>query len=344
MLRQYASPNYIRCQLKATVALVIVIALAGCATASFVRGTSDGPSRDTPIHTSSSGEREISGASLFILPYSDQQSIYVYNSSYVRVGKITLSGNGGGGPLATDGSGNLYVARQGTTEIRIYDAPSYTTYATIELPPKDSVQGVAVDENTGVFAVLECECGTGQKSAIYFFRHGDTKPCRVFTDFPGAGVSAVFDKEGTLFFQAIDQDIVVASLTGECDSGTYREYSFKLPINPVSRYGISKSDDIIIQANGSDDDINSPWVLYTYKHPVDGVFGKPIATTPLQLYPSSGEEVYDAIAADGNHIWGSQAGGNKGGTREFAYPQGGKSIRTVDVPPGEVAVFPPLVP
>jgi hypothetical protein len=157
-------------------------------------------------------------------------------------------------------------------------------------------------------------------------------------------MSAVFDREVTLFFQAIDQDIVVASVTGECSSGSYTEYSFKLPINPYGRYGVSKNDDLIIQAFGAEGDTNSPWVLYTYKHPVKGVFGKPIATTPLELYPADGEEVYDAIAGDGDHIWGSQVYGRQGGTREFAYPQGGKSIRKVDVPPGEVAVFPPLVP
>jgi hypothetical protein len=333
------------CALKLTVVIVTMLGIAGCASFPLSRETPGASNDDAAIRSSSLDQPAISEASLFILPYSDQRSIYVYDSSYSRVGKITLDGNGGGGPIATDVVGNLYVARQNTREVRIYSAPSYTSYASIELPPKDLVGGIAVDENTGVFAVLECQCGgTGQKSAVYFFRHGETTPCRVFTDFPGAGVSAVFDKEGTLFFQAIDQDIVVASVTGECGSGTYREYSFKLPINPVSRYGISKDDNIIIQANGSDDDTNSPWVLYTYKHPVNGVFGKPIATTPMELYPPDGEEVYDASIADGTHIWGSQAGGTKGGTREFAYPQGGKSIRVVDVPPGEVAVFPPLVP
>jgi len=325
--------------------MVTMMGLAGCVTASISRETPGLSSYDAAIHTTSLEERQIFNASLFVAPFSDRRSIYVYNSSYARVGTITLDGDHATNVLATDLSGNLYVARQNTRDVLIYNAPTYTSFATIELPAKDLVGGVAVDEKTGVFAVLECQCeGAGQISAIYFFRHGETKPCRVFTDFPGAGVSAVFDAEGTLFFQAFGQNLFVASVTGECSSGTYTEYSFKQPINPVERYGISKDDNLIIQANGSDDNINSPWVLYTYKHPVNGVFNKPVATTPLQLYPASGEEVYDAISGDGDHIWGSQAFGKQGGTREFAYPQGGKSTRMVDVPPGEVAIFPPLVP
>jgi hypothetical protein len=328
----------------------VLVTLAACATASSRSLTSTNLLASEDKSALIPQPNANTEASLFISPYSGDRRVYVYNAEFSQIGIIALPGKGSS-VLSTDLRGNLYVAPQNSREVRIYRPPSYTQFTTIgPLPQSDLVFGIALDQVTGVLAVLECQCAYGSASEIYFYKAGQTSPCNVLS-VPDIGTAAVFDREGTLYFQVFDTgpNGTLASVAGECKATTYTDLSFKSPIYPYGKLGISRDDDIIVQSFGSPDekkDALSVWPLYTYAHPINGVFGDPIATTPLETYGGGpdGEEGFEALTSDGSHLLGSLVFGGGGGIHLFRYPQGGRSERVINVANGSVAVFPPIVP
>jgi hypothetical protein len=123
------------------------------------------------------------------------------------------------------------------------------------------------------------------------------------------------------------QNDSVSSTSGECSATKSVSLSFRKPIYPYGKLGVTKNDNIVVQSYGSPDyeqNAFSVWPLYTYARPINGVFGDPIATTPLENYGGGpdGEEVFDGMTTDGSHLWGSLGAGEAGGVRLFKYPQG----------------------
>jgi len=284
-------------------------------------------------------------AALFISPFGKRQ-IEIFNAEYKQIGSIAAPG----GILALDGMGNLYDAKLTADTVQIYSPPYDGHYASVSLPPKEEVAGIAVDQLSGIFAILACQCADSGPDSIYFYRRNQTTPCNVVapSNINQINSSATFDREGTLFFLAgSGTTLTIYSLSGGCQARTAVELSFKHPIYPYGTYGVTKDDSIVVQSFGSPttrNDTNSPWPIYTYAHPVNGQFGDPLTTTVLRMYGNDKYKVEQmlALGSDGATLWGFS--NLPSGVRLFRYPQGGGSIRTINTAPGGLAVFPPLVP
>ena len=297
------------------------------------------------------GERNsvaVGRAALFVESFTSDNTIYVFNAQDDLVQKIALNlGKGQGSSLAVDQSGNLYVAPLGLSFVRIYAGPNYSSYSQLNLPKSSAVRSIAIDEHTGVLAVLRCNCAFGGGGKIYYYRPNTTVPCDV-VDTPVFGDQAIFDREGTLFFFVegdSQQSGYVASLAGECKASTVSQLSFQVPIYPYGTFAVNKDDNLVIQSFGSPPvlgNTKSLWPIYTYAHPRNNVFGLPLATTVLNEYgKSETQETFYAISGDGRHLWGE---GFDNGLREFPYPKGGPAGHLINNVSGSLAVNPPLVP
>jgi hypothetical protein len=289
---------------------------------------------------------------LFVAPFG-RRIINFFDANLHQLGSIAAPG----GAIVSDMSRNIYDLRYDLTHIDIYGPPYNKSPEIIALPGSEKVRGLAVDSRTGVLAILGCRCGRLQAIAIInFYRPGHTTPCNTLTPslIQGSGGSAAFDREGTLFFQSANGgNIGIYSVANECQATTVTPLTFTNPIYPYGQIFVNKDDNIVIQSYGSPPALlaanalpvtNSPWPIYTYAHPINGVFAAPIATTVLQQYGKNidAPEQMWGMGSDGKTLWG--ASDLRAGLRLFKYPAGGPSLQTIDTPPGWVAVVPPLIP
>jgi hypothetical protein len=296
---------------------------------------------NAPFSKGAASERDgkKSTVALFVSQFGGKKEINVFNADLKQIGVI---GQNGGSILAVDAKGDLYDAQLDEPYLEIWKPPYNDP--TIVTPPLPRLSSVAVDRRTGVFAIL-ASTRPGGGATVFFYRPHQTSPCDAVSVGALINTASVFDREGTLFFEAGDPQTIF-SVSGECSATNVLQLSFKTPIYP-GWIAVSKDDNIVIQSFGSADDkhdAKATYPIYTYAHPANGQFGDPIATTILTTYGNNPEtlERMLALGSDGTTLWGCSNFAS--GLRLFRYPRGGNSIRTIDTTPGTVAVFPPLVP
>jgi len=267
--------------------------------------------------------------------------IVILDSQGKQIGAISRNA---ADTISTDSDGNVYAVPEYGNRLDIYKPP-YKAAPTVLRFGTQSVVFAAVDQKTGVYAVVTLYNGGGPgPPVIYFFRHESVKPCNVLGQQPGIatyGAYGAFDGEGTLFLVAGTNSgkTTVASIAGECSATTAVADSFVEPIDPYALVTVNADDDIVIQ----DFSVKS-WPVYTYKHPVKGVFSKPVSTTVLA--PSNGSAPQALLlGVDGRSIWGAFFE-TFAPLSLYRYPAGGVPIQSIH---GlryiwSVATFPALVP
>jgi hypothetical protein len=207
--------------------------------------------------------------------------------------------------------------------------------------------GVASDAKTGILAVISVSNSGFGADYISFFRQGEATPCNVVASngsIQGFGTAAALDAEGTLFFEGSvegGESSAVASLAGECDAKKLNVLSFAQPIDPAGYMAFDGNDDFVIQDFVGD----KPGPIYTYRHPNNGTFGPPIATTSLGSYGGSGPTLL-ALSSDGKYLWAGDYYGSD--VLLYRYPGLEATAPVLVIPniaqPLAGAVFPPLIP
>ncbi|MEO9262886.1 MAG: hypothetical protein ABI282_02235, partial [Candidatus Baltobacteraceae bacterium] len=174
-------------------------------------------------------------------------SVVAFNGS----GKLIATMRTGVGTLATDPRGNLYVApnqEYDVDKLKIFASP-YTGSPKVIHIPGQIVRGIAVDQRTGVFAVLsDSSRPGGGPSRITFFMSGATTACNIvhqprnLTNFFSG---AAFDREGVLFLIAGSAaGHPLASTAGECKAKTVQVYPFR---NTQDYLAFNADDNLVLQ-------------------------------------------------------------------------------------------------
>lgn len=266
-----------------------------------------------------------------------KQSVVAFNGS----GDVIATMRTGVGALATDPHGNLYVApNQGSTDKLEIFAPPYTGSPRRIQIPDEIVKGVAVDQRSGVFAVLSDSAQPGGgPSRITLFKPGATTACDVVHQPQNLAVfftGAAFDREGVLFFTAGTNSgqFPLASTGGECAAKVVQVYPFR---NSLDYLTFNSDDDLVVQAYTR----HGAGAIYTFAHPKNGRFGSPIATTILQ--PEKGYvPIFHSMSSDGRHLWADYINND---VELFDYPGGGTPIKSFPVYNAiNAAVYPAVVP
>jgi hypothetical protein len=245
------------------------------------------------------------------------------------------------GDLATDKAGNIYFADYNeASDFKIY-SPPYTEAPTV-IKFDAYLYGVGVDQRTGVFVVITIPASPGGGSSkVFFFRHGELKPCAVVTAPQSMGNlfgHATFDRAGTVFFENLTEsgDGAVVSISGECEPGPIVSYS--PGFYSLERLQFNDHNQLVVQSG-------TPFVggpIYTFAHPTNGQLGNPLYTTRLNNL--DGKPVtMEALSSDGKYVWAAPL---HTGFALYKYPEGGSPVRVTRT--NEIvatgATFPELAP
>ena len=201
--------------------------------------------------------------------------------------------------LALDTAGNLYVADTGNSRIQVYAAGFKGTPTTIN-DPGESPASVAIDSNgnLGVTNILTTSGGAG---SVSFFNKGGTLLSTLSNADFAKVIFDAFDEKGNLFIDGTNAS--GAFVAGEIVGGVSgKAISILTTGNSVGYPG-----GIAISSKGKiavDDQENIE--IFTYKPPVNGSLGMPIATTPLT---GAGDPISFAFTRTDKNIWVADAAG-----------------------------------
>jgi hypothetical protein len=240
--------------------------------------------------------------------------------------------------IATDVSGNLYVANQGAPTVPVF-APPYTKgpIRVLRTPGYDP-QEVAVSSDGLVAVANACSYSNQKCQTLYvasFIAKGATKPCATIP-IPEIVVTGIsFDHAGDAFVVGQVQDeqlFYVAEIKGGCAAKKAEQLTTNNNLGYVTDVHVNKQNEVALLAGPEAANV------YTYKLPVNGSLGNPVSTTatPGAFYSfafvSSGLDLYATI-----YTLNSQS------IAKFTYP-GGTIDQSFNTPEGHVAVWPPVVP
>ncbi|HZT11524.1 MAG TPA: hypothetical protein VFA29_01845 [Candidatus Baltobacteraceae bacterium] len=274
------------------------------------------------------------------LVLSEPTTLLLFDSGLNQIGQIHTA-SVQGGAIALDREGDIYFAGYDEYAERLFIyPPPYTSSQKITF--KGYVRGVAVDWRNDVFAFATDPLAPNDHGGIYFFRHGDLKPCAtvglptgVYTD----TVSVNFDGEGT-FFTALQNGGsggIITSVSGECNAKTFVTYSPAVP--NVNHLQFNSSDQLVIEES----DLSNDAPIVTFPHPSNGRVGKPLFKTNLHFL-NKRPPVMLTFNSDGSALWAANVfiGGAVG---LYNYPAGGTPTKILNLQRIDGgAVFPPLKP
>lgn len=271
---------------------------------------------------------QATGTKIFVSDAADNV-VNIYNTKGKLLGQLTGFSQPQG--LATDGKGNLYVADTSNSQIQVF-APPYTGSSKKWSDPGQYPAGVAVSYDGKYLAVTNIITTAGGPGSVTLYKHGKAGPTISNTDFARAYFCA-FDDHGSLFVDGSNSSGVVeigeiAHLTN--GGKKWKTLTYSQSISFPGGVQVTTGDTIAI------DDQLGPSV-YTFKPPVGGSLGSPIATTPLT---GSSDPVTFAFTKNNKDLWTADAG--LASSNEFAYPAGGSPVATISVggQPIGVAIVP----
>ncbi len=252
-------------------------------------------------------------------------------------GKLVAQITGVSGGLADTKAGDLYVANTDDNDILLYKNDYKTLLATLS-DPNEYPSGESYDETTGIVAVTNIISTSDGPGTVSFYAKGATKPCKTIGN-PAWGrvYFDAFDSKGNLFVDGFDTsgNVVVGEITGGCKATTITTLKVGNAIAFAGGVQVTKDDDVAVQDQES-------LAIYTYKPPVKGSLGMPIATT---TFKGAGDPVGFAFTATGKNVWTADAGLSV--ADEYAYPAGGSPVFSISgsmLEPISVAVTPVEVP
>jgi hypothetical protein len=240
----------------------------------------------------------------------------------------TIGGIGSPEGLASDTSGDLYVADFYGNNVLEFASDGKTLLATFsdkEFYPND----VDVDSESGLVGVTGANTRGGAGRVDFFTARSATR-CRAVSTQPYYFVSAgAFDRGK---FYVVGETSYNASLIGViaspgCAATKIRSLTFANTIVGVAAIRITPAGRIAVLDAGTS-------TIYTYDPPVDGNLGQPVATTQLNglrdprsfAFSQHGAFVY---VTDPYYF----------STYTFAYPAGGNALRTISTGASEGITF-----
>jgi hypothetical protein len=332
--------------LSACTALAVLAACSGGTSLTAPSPLSQIPIAGSPNGSSSqglprfnAGDANAPGLIFASLPQSNTVDIFSQGRKHKMVGQITTGLNSPLG-LATDATGNLYVANQNVPTVPVY-APPYTGAPFLTLDAAGNLpQGVAVSAH-GVVAALNY-CNTSSCDVPYvvsFYAKGSTKLC-VTVPVSGNGIDGIaeggsFDDAGNLYLVgqvANSPDQFIGEIKGGCKAKKTVLLTTNTALGHLSDVHVDKADRIAILGLDSS-------IIDTYNPPKHGSLGSPVSTTTLG--GSSGAFSF-AFLASGQDLY---ANIDLAGAYEYAYPAGGapeSQVKLANI--GSVTVSPPLIP
>ena len=236
------------------------------------------------------------GASIIVSDASDDV-VDIFNAADKQTAQLTGFSQPQG--LALDTAGNLYVADTGNSRIQVYAAGFTGTPTTIN-DPGESPASVTIDGN-GNLAVTNILTTSGGAGSVSFFNKGGTLLSTLSNADFAKVIFDAFDEKGNLFIDGTNGS--GAFVAGEIVGGVSgKAISILTTGNSVGYPG-----GIAISSKGKiavDDQENIE--IFTYKPPVNGSLGMPIATTPLT---GAGDPISFAFTPTDKNIWVADAAG-----------------------------------
>jgi hypothetical protein len=266
----------------------------------------------------SPGFADVDAAATGAVAVSDAEAdtVVVFNTK----GKVVATITGFSEPqgLDSDTSGNLYVADTVNSEIKIYKDDYKTLLSTLA----DSGQypaGVAYDDTTGIVAATNIISTSGGAGSVSFYAKGKKTPCVTVSNSNFARVYFdAFDASGNLYIDGSNSSgsVVVGEITGACKAKSIAILTTKNTIEFPGGVQVTPKGDIVI-------DDQEGLALYTYKPPVKGSLGTPVATTPLT---GAEDPVTFAFTKTATDAWTADAALLN--ANEYLYTKGGSPIKT----------------
>ncbi len=310
-----------------------VAMLAGCSGGNSQTASIPAALKETREQSSVSPEAK-GGPLIFVsFPQSNAVDIFLQARKNKMVGQITGLSQPVG--LATDTSGNLYIANQSGTTVPVY-APPYKNPPKLILDDTGYLpQGVTVSPSGVVALANFCNhSGCTTEYTISFYTPNSTTPCANVPVSRGVFGSLAFDDAENVFIAGqYDSQALIGEIKGGCKAKTARFLTTKNSLGPfASGVQIDKADRIAVL--GLDTSI-----VYTYNHPKNGSLGNPVSTTTLG--GSSGAFSF-VFLASGRDLY---ANINLNSVSQYDYPTGGTAEHAIAASSaGGIAVTPPLIP
>ncbi len=262
--------------------------------------------------------------------------IFLQGGSNQYVGQITGFTFPAG--LATDRSGNLYVANETGLGIPVF-APPYTKGPKLTLYPFGKAASIAVSTTGLVGAANYCTLPgcLGDTGNVTFYTKNQINPCAAVYNRAAFAqvVSDAFDGHGNLYVAGLTPggQTVIGEISGDCNAKTIVPLTTTNTIAYPGSIQIDRAGRIAIEDE-------SGLMIDTYNAPKKGSLGNPISMTPLGGVSAP---LAFAFLASGADLYAADAG--SGFAYEYAYPAGGAPKKTILVNRAiGVAVTPPLVP
>jgi hypothetical protein len=252
-------------------------------------------------------------------------------------GKLVAQITGVSGGLANTKAGSLYVANTDYSDILLYKNDYKTLLATLTDPNEYPV-AESYDETSGIVGVTNIISTSGGAGTVSFYAKGATKPCKTVGNSAWSRVYFdAFDSKGNLFVDGTDAagNVLVGEVTGGCEATTIATLKVGNAISFPGGVQVTKNDDIAIQDQQS-------VAICTYKPPVKGSLGMPIAMT---TFKGAGDPVGFAFTSTGKDVWTADV--SLVAADEYAYPAGGSPVFSISKPmlqPDSVVVTPAEVP
>jgi hypothetical protein len=313
---------------------VVALSFAGCGSA--------GSGRITPVTQSASTQRVVRSAfvnsaaiaratKLIAVSDDEDAAVIVFDSSGKTV--AVLSGFSFPQGLANDTEGNLYVADQTNNRIQIYPRGFNGTPKTLRDPGQYPVGVAAFAQGKYVAVVNQYTTSYGPGSVTIYDR--GVARATITNSAIGQASFAAFDATGNLYV-TFSPNGSSCPCIGEIAHATKGGAALETltTSNSISPYGIqvTTSGKIAIFDQTSN-------TIYTYKRPLHGSLGSPVASTvltgqldaPAQFaFTTDMRDLFVANNSDNNSVY------------EFPYPGGGNAVSSISVGglPFGIALFP----
>ncbi len=280
----------------------------------------------------SPGLTDVDSAGKAAIIVSADDYIYVFSPK----GKVIAKIAGVSGGIAGTKSGDFYVTNTAHNSVLLYKNDYKTLLATLTDPNEFPV-AVSYEETTGIVGVANIASTSNGPGTVSFYAEGKTTPCvtvgnpaweRVYFD--------AFDSKGDLFVDGEDTSgkTIVGEITGGCKAKTIGSLKVGNVIAFPGAVQVTKDEHIAVsdQEGGH---------IYTYKLPVKGSLGAPIATTSLT---GASDVMAFAFGSTGKDLWTADVG--LGAADEYTYPAGGSPVFAITglTAPDGIAVMPVDVP